>query len=174
MEDVAEVMELEKLCFLQDPWAEEDYIENLKEPDNFYWFVRPTNTNHWPGIPPIIACGGYHLEETSTHITTLATHPTWRRRRIGEWLLLNMLMMSRNAGAKLAYLEVREDNTAAIRMYLKLGFLLVNKLEHFYRNNSVAAYLLVLYGLDRANVWQPFHRALNSIVIDLTQLNLVD
>lgn len=166
--DVAEVMELEKLCFPKDSWTEEDYIKNLSGQDNYYWKVRPTNSNQRPGIPPILASGGYHLEETNTHITTLATHPNWRRRKIGEWFLLNMLMISRYAGAKLAYLEVREDNMVAIRMYLKFGFLLVNQLEHFYCSDSVSANLLVLYSLDRVNVWQPLQKTLDSIVIDLS------
>ena len=69
-EDVTEVMELEKLCFPEDSWAEEDYIENLYGLENFYWLVRPTNSDQQPGIPPILASGGYHLEETNTHITS--------------------------------------------------------------------------------------------------------
>jgi ribosomal-protein-alanine N-acetyltransferase len=44
------------------------------------------------------------------HITTFAVHPAWRRRRIGERLLLALLDHSVDRGAREATLEVRLSN----------------------------------------------------------------
>ena len=170
MDDVPEIIELENICFPEDPWPVEVYTDELCcNPNSFYWLVRPRESALGPGLPTVLANGGYNLEESSTHITTLATHPKWRRRKIGEWLLLNMLRLSRQAGSKLAYLEVRVDNIAALKMYLKLGFLQVKQLERYYRSKSGAAYVLVLYDLDSDSVWQPLLQALDTIVIDLSE-----
>jgi hypothetical protein len=54
-------------------------------------------------------------------------------------------------------------------MYSKLGFLPVEQLEDYYRSQSGAAYVLVLYDLDRDSVWQPLLQALDSIDIDLSE-----
>jgi ribosomal-protein-alanine N-acetyltransferase len=170
IEDVPDIVLLEKICFPEDPWPANVYIEELtQDPNSFYWIVRPTLPIQGRELPKILANGGYRIEESYAHITTLATHPHWRRRKIGEWLLLSMLKMARESRAEFSLLEVRVDNTAAINMYFNLGFLPVNKLKHYYRGDKGDAYVLVLYDLDKLSVWLPLQKILNAIVIDLSQ-----
>lgn len=169
-QDLPEIIKLEKLCFPDDPWPVEVYFDELSnEPDSYYWVVRPKHPVQGPESLPILANGGYRLDGNATHITTLATHPDWRRRKIGEWLLLNMLKLSRKAGAKGAYLEVSVDNLPALKMYSNLGFVPIKYLENYYREGSGSAFVLELKDLETSDIWKPLNSRLNTIVIDLSK-----
>ena len=51
------------------------------------------------------------------HVATLAVHPGWRGRGLGELLFGTMVREARAAGAVMVTLEVREGNQAARRLY---------------------------------------------------------
>ena len=55
-------------------------------------------------------------------IANVAVHPRYRRRGIARSLTSAALEHSRNRGAGSAWLHVREDNEAAVNLYLSLGF----------------------------------------------------
>ena len=56
------------------------------------------------------------------HVTTFAVHPRYRRRQIGERLLLALIDLAVDRHAREATLEVRLSNLAARRLYEKYGF----------------------------------------------------
>lgn len=56
-------------------------------------------------------------------IANVAVHPRYRRRGIARSLTSAALEHSRKRGAGSAWLHVREDNEAAVKLYLSLGFL---------------------------------------------------
>jgi len=56
------------------------------------------------------------------HITNLAVHPRHRRRGVAQALLRAVLDRCRQAGAELAFLEVRPTNTEALSLYERFGF----------------------------------------------------
>jgi len=66
------------------------------------------------------------------HILTIEALPSQRRKGIAEKLLKNLEVLFKEKGAKESRLEVREDNTAAISLYQKLGYRRVGKLERYY------------------------------------------
>jgi len=68
------------------------------------------------------------------HIYTIEVLPAYRRRGIGEKLLLKIESVFRQKDVEASSLEVREDNTAAIGLYVKLGYETVGKLKNYYRN----------------------------------------
>jgi len=70
----------------------------------------------------IVAYGGMWVMVDEAHITTFAVHPRWRRRGIGERLLLALLDLAIDRRAREATLEVRLSNLAARRLYEKYGF----------------------------------------------------
>jgi ribosomal protein S18 acetylase RimI-like enzyme len=55
-------------------------------------------------------------------IANVAVHPDFRGRGIGRSLTLTALEMMRSRGAPAAWLQVRNDNPAAIRIYQATGF----------------------------------------------------
>jgi ribosomal-protein-alanine acetyltransferase len=71
---------------------------------------------------------------TNGHVLTIEALPSYRRRGIAERLLKELETFFKDEGAVESRLEVREDNVAAINLYLKLGYMPVVKLERYYKD----------------------------------------
>jgi ribosomal protein S18 acetylase RimI-like enzyme len=67
-------------------------------------------------------------------VLTIEALPSYRRRGIAEKLLKELETFFKEKGAVESRLEVREDNVAAINLYLKLGYMPVAKLERYYKD----------------------------------------
>jgi [ribosomal protein S18]-alanine N-acetyltransferase len=67
------------------------------------------------------------------HILNLCVHEAMRGRGVGRVLLQYLLDRGSAAGMHEAYLEVRPSNTAAIRLYLALGFEQVGMRRGYYQ-----------------------------------------
>jgi ribosomal protein S18 acetylase RimI-like enzyme len=76
------------------------------------------------------------IEETNGilrgHIFTIETLPSHRRKGVAQKLLTELEMLFAERGVAESRLEVREDNVAAIRLYEKLGYEQVGRLERYY------------------------------------------
>jgi ribosomal-protein-alanine N-acetyltransferase len=70
-------------------------------------------------------------------ILNLAVHPCWRRRNIAKTLLKQEL-----AQRGTFFLEVRESNIAARRLYETLEFAVVGKRDGYYANPSESAIVM--------------------------------
>jgi ribosomal-protein-alanine acetyltransferase len=68
------------------------------------------------------------------HILTIDVSPTHRHRGIAQKLLEEIEKIFRNKGVKECQLEAREDNVAALKLYEKLGYERIEKLENYYGN----------------------------------------
>ncbi|MGO4907733.1 GNAT family N-acetyltransferase [Pseudorhodobacter sp. W20_MBD10_FR17] len=55
-------------------------------------------------------------------VLTLAVAPEWRRQGIARQLMLDFARKAEQNAAETAFLEVAEDNAAAIGLYLSLGY----------------------------------------------------
>ncbi len=66
-------------------------------------------------------------------IANLAVAPAARRRGIGSLLLARILEAAATLGAKTVFLEVRESNTAAQRLYASRGFEIAGRRREYYR-----------------------------------------
>ena len=66
------------------------------------------------------------------HILTVDTAPPYRRKGIAQKLLHEIETIFREKGVKECRLEVRENNTAALNLYQKLGYTKIGKLEKYY------------------------------------------
>ena len=66
-------------------------------------------------------------------ITSLSVRKDLRGKGIGTAFLTDLLGYLRNDGAKIAYLDVRESNTAARKLYEKCGFTEIGRRKRFYQ-----------------------------------------
>lgn len=66
------------------------------------------------------------------HILTIDVSPKHRQKGIASKLMEEIEKIFREKGAKTCYLEVREDNVAALKLYEKLGYKKIAKLERYY------------------------------------------
>ena len=71
-------------------------------------------------------------------IQNLATSPRYRRRGIGQALLTHVCERSKPLGLQTAWLEVRENNQAAINLYLTCGFELQGRRKKYYQDGEDA------------------------------------
>ncbi len=153
--DLPEVMELERLSFA-DPWPESAYTYELffnplarylvleyRYPQRS--FVEAWRTPSRP-LRALIGLGGLRLEHVTPlqgHISTLAIHPAWRGRGLGEWLLQTLLQQAIELGARQVVLEVRVTNTLAQGLYEKYRFQVLERLSGYYPNGEDAFYMQV-------------------------------
>jgi len=184
LRDVAEVMEIEQISF-PSPWSARAYRYELQENNlSHYLVVRPQRplAKKEPGFaaglrrerlverlrrslgvatPPevnILGYGGFWLMMGEAHISTIAVRPEWRRRGIGELLLVAMLELAVELGGDLATLEVRVSNVAAQGLYQKYGFAKVGLRPHYYRDRGEDALIMTTKHLTSAAFQNGFQR----------------
>ncbi len=141
MQDVPAVSQIDRLSFSM-PWPEHSFQYEVAENRVARCFVAETDDHH------IAAMIVSWIIVDEMHIATIATHPDFRRQGIGERILRDALVDGRDAGAHLAFLEVRASNAAAQAMYRKFGFLVSGKRPRYYKDNNEDAILMTLEPLE--------------------------
>jgi ribosomal-protein-alanine N-acetyltransferase len=84
------------------------------------------------------------------HISTLAVHPKWRGRGLGELLLVALMEAAMLRGAAVATLEVRVSNEVAQGLYRKHAFVQVGRRKGYYTDNREDALIMTTPRLDEA------------------------
>lgn len=115
--DIRVVSEIENKCF-DDPWPIEEFKSLLAlKPSLATVYENSDNLEN-----SVIGYGVAMLFDSYLHIANLAVKDNYRRKGIGSAIVLYMLDYARIENKKLAILEVREQNLAAISLYKKFGF----------------------------------------------------
>jgi ribosomal-protein-alanine acetyltransferase len=80
--------------------------------------------------------GKVYVERNSLtgHILTIDVSPSHRRKGIAQGLLQEIERIFREKNAKTCYLEVREDNIAALNLYCKFGYEKIGRLKNYYKD----------------------------------------
>lgn len=109
------------------------------------------------GVPPtardyIYGFTGLWLMAGEAHITNIAVREKYRRQGIGELLLISLIDLAIELGAKLVTLEVRASNTDAQRLYAKYGFIEVGLRRGYYTDNREDGVLMTIEDITSAPV----------------------
>ncbi len=136
LEDVPAVHALDMLSFSL-PWSERSFRREVAE--------NPAARN-WVGEidGQVVAMLVLWLIVDEAHIATIAVRPDFRRRGIGERILLQALLAVHEEGARRAFLEVRAGNIGAQTMYKKYGFIVDGLRRGYYKDNNEDAILMSL------------------------------
>ena len=78
------------------------------------------------------------------HVATIAIHPEFRSQGLGKSILLHALCSAKEEGAVKAFLEVRESNEVAQKMYRNFGFVEDGRRPGYYKDNGEDAILMSL------------------------------
>jgi len=135
-EDLPEVMRMERECFAS-PWTKRMFKDELESPVSRIILARGEE-----GALMGFVCLWVILDEA--HILNVAVKKRYRRQGIGRALVLEALRRARELGARMADLEVRSRNTAALRLYEGLGFRLVGFRKGYYDRPDDDAALMSL------------------------------
>ena len=127
--DIPFVLEIEAASFAH-PWEESLFIDTLSA-NGKYFFVYESDNK------PV----AYIIFETvldEGHITDLAVGEKYRNKGIGKELIEKILFLAKELKIRSIFLEVRESNEAARKLYQKLGFKQMGKRKGYYPKNEDA------------------------------------
>ena len=133
--DAEPLSEIERRCF-SDPWSPAGFREVIATQGGFGLVAERSET--------IV---GYLLGREIVgegEILNLAVDRPGRRRGVGSTLLRAGLVCFAERGVQQVFLEVRESNEAARRLYLAHGFRAVGHRPDYYRNPVEGALILRL------------------------------
>lgn len=153
LDDLTAVKEIDRLSFPTP--AREGLFEHEVEGNTIAYY----QVLEWVegGQAVIIGFSGYWLIGDEMHISTIAVHPDWRGKKLGELLLLNMLTTCSKHPVTLITLEVRTSNQTAQNLYHKYQFQMVGQRRRYYRDTGEDALIMTLAALDA-----PYHQFLNQ------------
>ena len=134
LDDLPAVHAIERASFTS-PWPEHAYRSEIETNRLAHYLVVRAGER-------IVGYGGMWLMVDEAHITTFAIHPAWRRRHIGERLLLAFLDLAADQEAHEATLEVRLSNLPARRLYEKYGFRPVGLRPRYYSDDNEDALIM--------------------------------
>jgi ribosomal-protein-alanine N-acetyltransferase len=111
-EDITEVIEIERRSY-PHPWTRLIFSDCLHAGYSC-WVCERQGIIQGYGIMSIAA--------GEAHLLNLCVRPESQRQGIGEKLLVHLFDLARRHDAEVMFLEVRESNAAARRLYDKTGF----------------------------------------------------
>jgi len=121
---------IEKECFEKEAFTKQQ-IASLLTDYNSVSLVAKLN-DRIAGF--VIGTVYFDRNASFGHIATIDVSPEHRRKGIAQKLLLEIEKIFKEKNAKTAHLEVRESNIAALKLYQKLGYKKVARLDKYYGN----------------------------------------
>ena len=131
---VAQVANLEKICFGSAAWSEKSVASELTNALAL-WLVAVEEDR----------VAGYVGSQTvmdETDMMNVAVHPDFRRMGIGEKLVVRLVEELNALGSRALMLEVRVSNVPAIGLYEKMGFQQVGLRKNYYSDPKEDALIL--------------------------------
>jgi len=120
--------EIEKECFIEEAFSKKQIAQLLTDYNSISLIAR--ENGEVAGF--IVGVVYPDRKAINGHILTIDVSPKHRRKGIGRVLLQEMESIFVQKGVQASLLEVREDNAAAISLYLKLGYKEMGRLENYY------------------------------------------
>jgi ribosomal-protein-alanine N-acetyltransferase len=134
IEDLEQVVEIEKDS-MPSPWSKELFEEELKR-ERARYFVGEIDGQ-------VAGYMGYWEAPEEAHIINLAVAPRFRQKGLGFQMMEYCLRFAYKKGARLATLEVRESNEAALKLYEKMNFRIVAIRKKYYSDNQENAVVML-------------------------------
>lgn len=126
VDDVDAIVAIEKAAF-SDPWSENSFHEALAHPAVFFACAQ----SDAGGVAGYVVAW---FAADEGEIANLAVSPTAWGGGVGRALLTSALDVATSRGASAVYLEVRDSNDRARRLYRSSGFEEVGRRRRYYRH----------------------------------------
>ncbi len=133
--DAKEIAETERLTLGTEAWSENGITETLNR--NGHYFVAEVNGK-------VVGHGGFTTVLDEGDVTNIAVRPEFWRKGLASKILEAMITFAREKNLSFLTLEVRSQNTPAIRLYEKYGFTVRGERKNFYRDPQDNAKIMTL------------------------------
>jgi ribosomal-protein-alanine N-acetyltransferase len=169
MVEIPRVIEIERLAY-PSPWPPSAYRKELQDNDYASYIVardllvpssestpqppvsprrfplsllsgRPSPSTR-PGLASIVGFAGLWLVVDQAHVTTIAVHPDYRGRGVGELMLARLIDIAYEKAVLSITLEVRVSNYVAQSLYRKYSFLEQGIRRKYYSDNREDALIM--------------------------------
>lgn len=130
--DIDEIVELEEICFPEDPWSRASFETEIDNPLSVFFVARDEETGRMMGY------GGMWLMHDVADITNIAVHPDYRREGIGRELLNLLIQIAKENKMTAITLEVRESNVPAQKLYESAEFVHCGVRKRYYQGREDA------------------------------------
>ena len=138
MDDLEQVVAIDQISFSL-PWPARSFRFEVTDNEASRCWVADLD-----GRIIAMLVGWFIVDEL--HVATIATHPDFRGQGCGKSILLHALLAAKEEGAIKSFLEVRESNEVAQKMYRDFGFVEDARRAGYYKDNGEDA---ILMSLDR-------------------------
>lgn len=141
--DLPALSELEQRCF-SDPWSESALSAALEHPNYIVLCARKdvpadTRTLHQKPLAGLMIAS---IAADECSIQDVAVAPVFRRQGLGLLLFQSMEKQMTGRGSKFFFLEVRESNRPARRLYEKMGYHAIGTRRRYYQNPEENAVIM--------------------------------
>lgn len=134
--DIPELTALDAELFGHDAWPEATWWAELGQRPRREYVVLVGADGE------LAAYGGIDVTGESADVMTVAVSPSAQGRGLGGLILAELERRAADRGAEGALLEVRADNTPALRLYERHGWRQVHVRRRYYQPGDVDALIL--------------------------------
>ncbi|OAT84762.1 ribosomal-protein-alanine N-acetyltransferase [Bacillus sp. MKU004] len=134
VDDLDAVMEIEHRSF-SIPWTREAFYNEIEQNHLSTYLVVEDGEC-------IAGYCGVWLVVDEAHITNVAVLPDYRGKGLGEALMMRIMEIAKQVGARVMTLEVRVSNEAAKGLYRKMGFQDGGIRKRYYSDNQEDALVM--------------------------------
>lgn len=134
LEDIPEVLHLEREAFGQMAWHAGDFEAAIASKCDFPLVIRTTGLAGY-AVLRIIA--------PEAEVENICVTPACRRSGVGEALMEEMLRLAAERDAERIFLEVRAHNEPAKALYRKRGFIESYRRKNYYQGPTEDAIIMM-------------------------------
>ena len=132
--DVNDVHRIERASF-PVPWPDYAFRQEIETNRLAHYLIVRAGKE-------TVAYGGLWLMVDEAHVTTFAVLPLYRRQGVGGRLMVELMRLARDLGARVVTLEVRLSNQPARALYHRFGFRPVGVRPRYYSDNGEDALIM--------------------------------
>lgn len=136
LSDLPDILEMEQRCFGEDSFSKAQFIYLITHAKGFFYILQDGGK----GVAYLSLL--YHAGNHNLRIYSVAVHPDFRQKRLGQRLMEATIAYARTCQATKITLEVNVSNTPAIRLYEKNGFIKTGIKPNYYHDGSDAFYMI--------------------------------
>jgi ribosomal-protein-alanine N-acetyltransferase len=135
MDDIDNIMEIEKISFV-DPWSIKMFQEIIFSPTSRGFIMEHDKA--------LVGYAVLYAVDVEAHIMNFAVNPAKRKQGLGRQLLSQVITFLKENDISECYLEVREENRDAQRLYKGFGFEVIGRRKKYYSETGEDALVMQL------------------------------